>query len=1356
MKHLRWMVASSRVVTWCLTIVAALVLIAAVSGILVIRSQRFREYVRRSIIQQVETTTGGRFEIGQFSFDWEHLIAEIGPVVLHGKETEGAPLVAADSVTLGFRVLSLVERKVDLARVRIQGLRVRVVFYADGSTNIPVPHRPTTWTEDVLNAAVREYEVDDGYVDYDETRVPLRLRGENLRNRMSHEPGADLLQGRYRADVSTARLEVTPPGYPSIPAALSAAVTLERSRLTFSRLRISTKESRLDLTGAVDDMRAPHGVFTAHATAALHEMVSMFALRLEPVGAATFDGKVIVAFAPKFDLGITGKLAARGAGYSGRGVKIENADLRGDVNLTLDQVSLHQFEAQALGARWTGNADLLHWRDLRVDGNVDGLGVRDAAMIAQHSVPYSGSMSGAFSATARVGEASIATARANLNIAPAAGGVPLEGQLDASYDRASGAISLGPSWASTSASRLDISGTPGQTLQVKLHSTDLNDVLPALALVSSGAPKTLPLKLNTLNRGTAENRGTADVEGSLAGPLDNPRFTGRVDVARASIEVRGEGHAFDRFTAEVSAAKDQIQATRVTLARGNTTVTGSATITERDNSFDDATIAAQLDVRNVAIGELVREVGASGNVPGEISGTASAAIRVSGSVRKPIADATADIQRPAGFGEQADRLRATIHYASDRVEVSAGDLTAASSSVRFTGAYRPDAAGWKNGQLDFDVSTQNLPTSRIHRMEQVKPPLEAALTANLRGAGRIANNTFDLTTLDGTFSAQRVTVDRQAVGDVSAALQTRNADLSVRFSGKVREATIDGTGSWRLQGDDAGGATVSFSRLSVASVHSLAMLGGTSEQQQSALPFDGFIEGGVAFSMPLRKLDQYRADVTLNTVQLNPKPAQTLGLGVQAQDIVLRNGRPVAIVVSPDGIRITSAQFLARDTTVEVSGSVPFRANAADLMVRGNINLAILQLLNANLLAQGNATVDASVRGAWQNPSVNGRMQLNNASLYLSDLPNGVDNANGVVLFDRTRAPIERLTAETGGGRVSFSGMVGFGSTLLYRLQADAQRVRVRWPDDVSTAFNAHLELNGTPGASTLSGSLTLIRTVLNPRTDLGRLMADAAKPVPAPATPNEYLRGMQFDVHVESDPEFKLDTALTHEVQTEVDLRLRGTPLRPVVLGSVSVNEGEVQIFGSRYSIDRGDIRFQNPVKIDPILDMSLETKARGIAVNVSISGTLQKLKVNYSSDPPLQSSEIIALLAVGRDPNQSAGITNPSAASNTGFVEAGGSLLGEAVSQQLSSRFQRFFGASSVKIDQNLTGVDNLPQARLTLEQQVSKDVTLTYITNLNRTQEQTVRVQWDFDRNWSAIAVRDANGLFGIDVQYRKRFK
>ena len=56
----------------------------------------------------------------------------------------------------------------------------------------------------------------------------------------------------------------------------------------------------------------------------------------------------------------------------------------------------------------------------------------------------------------------------------------------------------------------------------------------------------------------------------------------------------------------------------------------------------------------------------------------------------------------------------------------------------------------------------------------------------------------------------------------------------------------------------------------------------------------------------------------------------------------------------------------------------------------------------------------------------------------------------------------------------------------------------------------------------------------------------------------------------------------------------------------------------------------------------MDLETKARGVTVNISIAGTMQKLNVNYSSDPPMQPREIIALLAVGRTPTETAGLSS------------------------------------------------------------------------------------------------------------------
>ena len=79
-----------------------------------------------------------------------------------------------------------------------------------------------------------------------------------------------------------------------------------------------------------------------------------------------------------------------------------------------------------------------------------------------------------------------------------------------------------------------------------------------------------------------------------------------------------------------------------------------------------------------------------------------------------------------------------------------------------------------------------------------------------------------------------------------------------------------------------------------------------------------------------------------------------------------------------------------------------------------------------------------------------------------------------------------------------------------------------------------------------------------------------------------------------------------------------------------------------------------------------------------------------------------------------------------------------------------------SRLKIDPKLTGVEANPEARLTIEQQVSSNITFTYITNLTQTQEQIMRLEWNINRRWSVVALRDENGLFGVDFLYRKQFR
>ena len=132
----------------------------------------------------------------------------------------------------------------------------------------------------------------------------------------------------------------------------------------------------------------------------------------------------------------------------------------------------------------------------------------------------------------------------------------------------------------------------------------------------------------------------------------------------------------------------------------------------------------------------------------------------------------------------------------------------------------------------------------------------------------------------------------------------------------------------------------------------------------------------------------------------------------------------------------------------------------------------------------GTAKVNATLRGSLRDPQMNGRMEFKDASFYMNDVPNGVDNASGTILFDRNRATIENLTAETGGGR---SLSTGFWNLATSDLSPAGRREpgRVRYPEDVSFTSNAQLALNGTSDASTLSGTVTLNRAAISAGADL-------------------------------------------------------------------------------------------------------------------------------------------------------------------------------------------------------------------------------------------------------------------------------
>ena len=245
----------------------------------------------------------------------------------------------------------------------------------------------------------------------------------------------------------------------------------------------------------------------------------------------------------------------------------------------------------------------------------------------------------------------------------------------------------------------------------------------------------------------------------------------------------------------------------------------------------------------------------------------------------------------------------------------------------------------------------------------------------------------------------------------------------------------------------------------------------------------------------------------------------------------------------------------------------------------------------------------------------------------------------------------------------------------------------------------------------------------------------------------------MRLDVRIRSSPQLNFQNAYA-KLAGDVDLHVRGTLASPSVLGRISVLEGNATIAGTRYELQRGDITFTNPVRIEPTIDLNATARVEDYDITLGLHGTLDKMSVTYRSDPPLPEADVVSLLALGRTQDQSRiytqqqeqGTANPTT----------DALLGGALNATVSSRIQKLFGAGSVKVDPNYLGVLGNSTTRITVEEQVGRYVTFTYATDVDTTAQQLLQAEIAINRHVSLLVTRDESDVFSIVIKATRRYR
>jgi translocation and assembly module TamB len=310
--------------------------------------------------------------------------------------------------------------------------------------------------------------------------------------------------------------------------------------------------------------------------------------------------------------------------------------------------------------------------------------------------------------------------------------------------------------------------------------------------------------------------------------------------------------------------------------------------------------------------------------------------------------------------------------------------------------------------------------------------------------------------------------------------------------------------------------------------------------------------------------------------------------------------------------------------------------------------------------------------------------------------------------------------------------------------------VRIRYAGLSATA-NTKLRLQGGPQSLLLSGDVLVTRFGVGADVDFA--MFSGSGGVQAPPDPNSATNRIRLDVHVTSAPQLDFQNSYAKLAGT-VDLTVRGTVAVPSVLGKIQITDGSATFAGTKYQLQRGMIYFSNPVRIDPIIDLDATARVENYDITIGLHGTTTSIKPTYRSEPPLTEADIFNLLALGRTQEEAQLYQEQQTQAGTDPTTS--ALLGGALNATVSSRVGKLFGAGSVKIDPAFVGTLGNSSARITVQEPLSKQLTLVFATNVNETAEQLIQVQYQLNEGNSIWATRDESGVFSIVYKIRKRYR
>ncbi|HYI09013.1 MAG TPA: translocation/assembly module TamB domain-containing protein [Thermoanaerobaculia bacterium] len=734
-------------------------------------------------------------------------------------------------------------------------------------------------------------------------------------------------------------------------------------------------------------------------------------------------------------------------------------------------------------------------------------------------------------------------------------------------------------------------------------------------------------------------------------------------------------------------------------------------------NFPVADIAAFLDFADIPVtGDLTGTLKIAG-AKESLEGQGSVTIRNGAVMGEPIETASADIAFTEG------RMRATNLVVRAEAGEIRGDAEIDLNTKRFS----------------YNIASSSLDLSRVKLLEGLRDLLGGRLIIKSTGAGTFEQPEVVLeATLEGATLRGLTLPEGSAPPSIYLAI--RNGRLIVR--GAVADIVS-------IEGEGTVGPDMTVDALVRVTIHDIARAAALSPAT-TTIPLSGKAVVDLRLGGKLTPIEALVVEAT--APEFNVKIGEQAFVAPEPLRVTLRNGR----------VEFESFVLQHTDSRFAVSGFAEMTgAKRIDLDVRGRVEAAFLQLFMPDARADGHLDVEVSVDGTLTDPRVLGTAELRDAQIKFAGFPQLFDEINGRLVFRGDRIEIEQVRTTVGGGRVVAGGSITLEGMKpqSVRITMQGTDVAIRYYEGLTIEGNFNLLLSGDLERATLTGDVDVTRALYFRDFDIQQTLLNIilARNRVATVAAATWQDRLGLRIHLSAPGTLAVQNNIA-ELTASAELDVTGTLANPVILGELTLDEGgTVRIQGVDYRLVRGTIGFQNPFRIDPFFDVTIEGTVSGFGaseveggpfeVTVNLTGTLDRLTPSITSDPPASDITLFSILGLG-------GLGGAGAGAQAGGVGLlGQSLLYQSLSTLIGSRVFPF--VDSFAYDPGTLDTSTGSGAKVTFEKRLSNKIRFLLVYNLENQQSRQV-VEWLVNPTWTLQLTRDETDEYRLDARFRRRYE